>query len=221
MKKSTAILSIFLSSLFTAQTLAQSTQPTTRPVPIELLNSVQDKLHTVDSVEADFVEEKHLAMLDHTLTIHGHFAMQKPDRLIWIVQQPVQYAVSIQGDIVKQWDADTNKVQTINIGGDPTFHAVSEQLSSWFMGNYKALAGSYDLSLRSEKPLTLVFAPKPDSMVAKVLKEIVITFAPDQRNIDIMQITESGGSVTTINYLHTKVNEPVSDKTWEIPPDDR
>jgi outer membrane lipoprotein carrier protein len=229
MKKPTVIFTAILSLACIAHSYAQS--PDTRPAQsstapatrasIEMLNHVQDKLRTVNTVEADFVEEKQLAMLDHTLTIRGHFAMQKPDRLVWIVLEPVKYAVSIHGDIVRQWDQDTNNVQTINIGGDPTFKAVSEQLSSWFMGDYQALGQSYDVDVLSQKPLTFSFAPKGDSMVAKVLKQIVVTFAPDDRNIETMVVTEAGGSVTTINYINVKLNEPVKAETWEIPPHDR
>jgi outer membrane lipoprotein-sorting protein len=207
---------------------AQTTQPSSQTAPsaasrpsAEMMDQLQNDLHSVNTVEADFVEEKRLALLDHTITIRGHFAVQKPDRLVWIVHEPVKYAVSIQGETVRQWDEDTNRVQVIHLGSDPTFKAVSEQLSAWFMGNYKILTDTYDVSVAREKPLSLVFTPKPDSMGAKFLQRVTVSFADDDRYINDMVIVESGGSVTTLKYLNTQINKPIADDTWEIPPHDR
>src|ERR1700677_36907 len=96
--------------------VGQTTQPATR-ASMDIIQGVQQHLKGIASVEADFSEEKRLAMLDHTLEIDGHMALEKPDRLIWIVRDPVKYAVRIAGDEVSQWDEDTNQVQTVHLGG--------------------------------------------------------------------------------------------------------
>lgn len=184
----------------------------------ELLAHIQQQLRTISSVEADFVQEKHLAVLKHTLTIRGHFALQKPDRVIWIVSEPVKYAIRVEGDEVRQWDEDTNKVQVIHLGGDPTFKAITEQIQAWFLGNYQTLEQSYDVYLLSEKPLSLRFAPKAGSMVANLVKSIDVTFGKDELNLDAMVVRETAGDSTTLNFINTRLNEPIKAMTWEIPP---
>ena len=130
----------------------------------------------------------------------------------------MRYAIRVFGDEVRQWDEDTNKVNVIHVGNDPTFKAISEQLQSWFTGNYKELEGSYDVYLVAEKPLTLRFGPKPGAMMAKVLSWIQVTFGPDEKNIDRMRVRESGGDVTDMVFTNTRLNQPVPKTTWEIPP---
>ncbi len=201
-------------------TTAPATQPA-RPASPELLERVQKDLQTVNTVEADFVQEKNLAMLNHKLIIKGHFALEKPDHVVWIVREPVKYAISVKGDLVKQWDEDANTVQVIHLGGDPTFKAISEQINAWFMGDYKALAAGYDVTVISDTPLTLGFSPKADSMVAKMLGQISIAFGKEGKYIDTMVIRETSGSVTTLHYIDPKINEPVKKEIWEIPPHDR
>lgn len=204
-----------------ASSHAQSTQPTTqpaKPASAELLDQVQKQLLTVNTVEADFVQEKELAMLKNKLVIKGHFALEKPDRVIWIVKEPVRYAMTVHGEELKQWDEDTNKVVVMHLGGDPTFKAISEQINSWFMGDYRKLAAEYDVTVLSETPLTLGFAPKGQTMVAKMLKQISVTFGKEGKYIDTMIIRETAGSVTTLRYIDAKINEPVKKETWEIPP---
>ncbi len=194
--------------------------PTTR-ASMDVIAHIQKQLHGITSVEADFVEQKELAMLNHTLTITGHIGLAKPDRLIWIVRRPVQYAVRIEGDEVRQWDEDTNHVEVIHLGGDPTFRAVSQQIQAWFLGDYKVLGDSYDVYLTQAQPVSLAFIPNGQSMVSKLIKRIDVTFNPDETYIETMVLRETGGDVTAIHFINTRVNQPMTEGTWEMPPNER
>ena len=197
-----------------------SNAPATR-ASLDVIQGVQIHLKFITSVQADFVEKKNLAMLDHTLTISGHMALEKPDRMIWVVSRPVGYAIRIRGDEVSQWDEDTNRVDVIHLGGDPTFKAVSEQMQAWFLGNYKVLGDSYEVFVVAEHPLSLRFVPKGDTMVAKLLKQVDLTFSADENYIDGMVVRETGGDTTTLNFANARINQPVDKTTWEMPPHDR
>lgn len=204
---------------------AQTTQPDAATQPagqvrasMQIIQGVQQHLKGITSVEADFVETKKLAMLDHTLTISGHMALEKPDRLIWIVRDPVKYAIRIIGDEVSQWDEDTNKVDVVHLGGDPTFKAITQQMQAWFLGDYKALGDSYDVYVNSNQPLSLGFIPSGTTMLSKLIKRIDLTFSADENYIQTMAISETGGDVTTLTFSATRVNQPISDQIWEMPP---
>jgi outer membrane lipoprotein-sorting protein len=197
---------------------AQAAAPATQPAPPALLQSLQRQLQSVQTVQADFVQEKHLAMLDHTLIIRGRFALQRPDRVIWIVQSPLGYAISVHGDQVRQWDQDSNQVQTIHLGDDPTFKAITDQIHAWFLGDYQTLAQSYDIWVQSRDPLCLAFAPKPATLVAKLIDRVTVTFSGDRKYIQSMQIRQAGGDRTTLSYSHTQLNKAIPPETWEIPP---
>jgi outer membrane lipoprotein-sorting protein len=218
-----ACLALALAAPLAAQTPAthpsQWTHPTT-DISTVLLDHIQQSLKNVETVEADFIQQKNLTVLDHPLTIRGHFALQKPDQLIWIIREPVRYAIRIKGDEVRQWDEDTNRVDVIHLGGDPTFKAVSDQIQAWFLGDYDALAKSYDVDVLTEKPLLLGFTPKTDSMVAKFFKRVLVTFAKDEQYINTMVIDEVGGDSTTLEFIRTRVNQSIKQDVWRIPPNE-
>ncbi len=197
-----------------------TTRPTTR-ISLQQLNHLQSQLKGISTVEADFVEEKTLSMLNHTLTIRGHFAMQKPDRLIWIVREPVRYAIRIEGDEIEQWDEDTNRVDVIRAGADPTFKTISDQVQAWFVGDYKALSKYYEVDVLGENPLSLRFVPRPDTMMGKLMSRIDILFARDERYVDKMVLNEAGGDVTVLTFVHTRLNQPIDDEIWRMPPNER
>ena len=189
-----------------------------KPAPTELLNHVQDQLRTVSTVEADFVQEKSLAMFEHKVTITGHFAMQKPNQLMWNVRTPERYAILIEGSKIQQWDHETKKVSVIQLGGEPVFKAVAEQIQAWFMGDYKVLLETFDVELQSQAPLVLGLVPKPNSMPAKMFQRIEMTFGKDETYIDGIKLVETGGDVTTLKFSAPKLNEKIKPETWEIPP---
>jgi outer membrane lipoprotein carrier protein len=189
-----------------------------QPASRDLLAHIQSQLRTVDTMQADFIQKKRLAMLKHTLTISGKFAMQKPNKVVWIVNQPTRYAIRVDGDEITQWDEDTNKVQVIHVGGDPTFKAITEQIQAWFLGDYKTLEQSYDVYLLADKPLALRFAPKAGTMVSKLVKNIEVTFGKEQTQIDTMVVNETSGDSTTLKYDNVQLNQPITSNTWEIPP---
>jgi hypothetical protein len=58
-------------------------------------------------------------------------------------------------------------------------------------------------------------------MVAKLLKDVEVTFNSDQRYINTMVVREAGGDTTTLSFSGTRVNEPVATQIWEMPPHDR
>ncbi|HWE04095.1 MAG TPA: outer membrane lipoprotein carrier protein LolA [Tepidisphaeraceae bacterium] len=198
---------------------AQSTAAP-RPATLELMAQVQNNLRGIDSLEADFDQEKNLAVFKHKLNLSGRFALKQPNWVIWIVDKPVRYAIRVEGDEVRQWEEDTNKVQVTHVAGDPTFKAISEQLQAWFLGNYKALEASYAVFVLSDKPspLSLRFVPKAGTMIAKLIAHIDLTFSPDNRTIEKMIIQEAGGDWTTLTIRNARINQPMKPQTWEIPP---
>lgn len=203
---------------------APATQPTTqpaKPASPELLKQVQERLKNVKTVQSEFTQEKDLAVLKHKLLIKGTFALEQPDRVIWNVREPVRYVIRVEGDEVRQWDQDTNKVKTIHVGADPTFKAITEQIQAWFLGDYAALSQTYDVDVVGENPLALGFTPKPGTMVSKVLQHVDVGFGDGDAYINKMVVREASGSVTTLDFLDPKLNEAIPPTTWEIPPHDR
>jgi outer membrane lipoprotein-sorting protein len=201
-------------------TAPASTQPAADPKPAsrELLAHLQKQLTTVDTLQADFIQEKHLAMLKHTLTIKGKLAMIKPNKVMFNVSEPSKYVIRVDGEEITQWDEDTNKVQVMHVGNDPTFKNITEQIQAWFLGDYKVLEKSYDVYLLSEKPLSLRFVPQPGGMISKLVKNIEVTFGEDELHLDQLVVNETSGDSTTLKYSNTRLNEPVAKETWEIPP---
>lgn len=207
-----------------ATTQPETTQPaatepaTTQPATPEFLKAIQDDLRKVTSVQSNFKQTKQLAIFEHEVIIRGRFALAKPERLIWIVKSPVKYAVRLIGAELRQWDEDTNKVQTMQMDGEAGFQTASDQLKAWFLGDYSLLTETVDITIQSREPLTLIFTPKPEGMAKEFLKRVELTFGENRLYIQKLVALEPGGDVTTIEFTDTQINEPVKASVWDMPP---
>jgi outer membrane lipoprotein-sorting protein len=186
--------------------------------PLKVLSRVQENLGKIESVQADFDEEKYLAVLNHPVKFRGSFVLKLPDQMIFIVREPALYAVRVDGETVSQWDKDTGNLQVIHLAGDPGYKAASEQIQAWILGNFQALAQSYDVYIVRQEPLSLRFVPKAASVIAKVIKNVEVTFNKDETNIDSMVIRETSGDRMTFRFHHPLVNERIAKGSWDIPP---
>lgn len=200
---------------------APATRPTTAPSPQqaeEMLKDLRQKLSTVTSVQADFVQEKNLSIFAHTLVIRGRFAVDRPKRLIWHVADPVKYSIRVEGDEVRFWDEDTDHVQSIRIGPNHSFRAAFEQFQGWFLGDYRSLTDSYDVTVLRADPIAVSFEPRSNSPMAKIIKRVEATFQTDNAYLQSIVIHEGSGDTTTIRFLNTRLNQPIPAEIWEIPP---
>jgi len=191
------------------------------PSTSDYLAELQKHLESVKTVRADFEQEKKLAIFNRTMMIRGETALERPQRMMWHVREPVRYSILMEGDTVRQWDEDTNRVQTLHLGDNPAMKAVFSQFRAWFLGDYHAIAEAYDVVIVDRQPPRLRFSPKPGTAMAEMVKQIQLTMSKDRRSIEKIVIEEKGDDTTTIRFLNTRLNEPIKEEVWEIPPHGR
>lgn len=200
--------------------LARALEPVT-PSTKDFLTKLQTHLQSVKTVQADFEQKKKLAIFNRTMVIRGTMALDRPQRMIWHVREPVRYSILMEGDTVRQWDEDTNRVVTLQVGDKPMLKAVFAQFRAWFLGDYHALAQAYDVVIVDRDPPCLRFSPKPESAMAEMVKQVQITISKDRLSIETIVIEEKGDDTTTIRFLNTRLNQPIQEEVWEIPPHGR
>ena len=181
-----------------------------------LLQRLEEKFSTIETVQTCFKQEKELKIFDRTIVLTGRVALEKPDRLAWRIDSPIRYALVIDGKQTLQWDEDSNNVQKTKTAGDPVFEEVIGQIEKWFSGKFSSLLEDYNLTVKTEQPPVLEFVPKADRMIAKVLRRITISVRADQAYVERIAIEDVGGDKTTITFFETVLNAPVPATEWEV-----
>ncbi len=184
----------------------------------ELLENLEEKMADISTVSADFRQEKQLAVLERTMTIKGRMAMEIPDNIAWHVEEPVRYRMIIRNSQLRQWDEDTDQIQTLDLDRNPVYGAMFQQLTGWFSGRYEELLEHYNLKVESIQPPVLVFTPRTDTMAEDFLTSVTIVFGEDARYIEKIIMHEVNDSLSTIYFDNAQFDKDFDEHVWEVRP---
>lgn len=184
----------------------------------ELLGKIGKQASAFNTLKTDFIQEKELALFEDKLVLKGRIYLQKPNKIAWHVDEPVRYSVLITDKLIRQWDAETNKVQEVSLAKNPVFQSVLGQMTVWFSGEYASLLKDYDIRVVGKKPVTVECFPKDKSISGKIIKHITLVFREDQTYLQQIIILEQNGDMTTINFLNTVLNAPLDSSWFEVRP---
>jgi len=201
-----------------AATTADLTRATEDDDVLARLRQLENAVKTVSTVQAEFVQEKRLAVFEHTVVLRGRMAMVRGRKLAWHVESPVRHSMVLDGERMLVWDEDTDDVQTVNTRASPAFKALFGQIRAWFSGEYALLAEDYDVSVRGETPLTFVFTPRSATGTTEALREVAVVVGEDQRYLQALRMQQVGGDSTVIRFSNTKLDTDIPASAWDIPP---
>lgn len=181
-----------------------------------VLSRVEDKVSRMKTLSAEFTQEKHLAILDEPIVLKGALFMEKPNLFAWHVDHPLRYSMVIEGEVLRQWDEDTEQVHKISLGDNPAFKMVVQQMRDWFSGSYRSMLAEYRVSVLENDPIALEFVPLDNALAQQVIERVTITFERDERYIRQIQIVEKGGDRTLLQFVDAVLNAPIDPSAWEV-----
>ncbi len=190
-------------------------QPTPDPLH-DVLTRLHGTISDVQTIETAFVQEKHLAMLQRVLTIRGNVYLAKPDRLAWHVAAPVRYTMIMDGNAIRQWDAESGRESRMSLDANPALQMATAQMRQWFVGDYLRLQSEYRITLDSQDPVKLTFVPRPDHPAAGYIDHVTVEFTNDERYLAGMTIVEQQGDRTTMRFHDTRLNGTIPDEAWDL-----
>lgn len=184
----------------------------------ETLGRLEERMSAVQTLKSGFVQEKRLAILEQPLILKGTIYMQKPGLFAWHVREPLRYSMVIRDAVVRQWDEDTQQVQTMSLSRNPVFRMAIRQMTGWFSGAYRSILGEYEVKVLSEVPLSLEFVPREGGVAEAAVESVTLVFGSDERYIREMQIAERGGDSTLLTFVDTRLNVPIDPAAWQVEP---
>ena len=181
----------------------------------EVLARLEGKVSPVQTLKADFVQEKKLAVLDRPLVLKGTLFMQKPDLFAWHVREPLRYSMVIRGEIIRQWDEDTDQVEELSLSKNPAFKMAIGQMRSWFSGEYKSMLGEYEVTVVEEDPISLEFIPRRTALAQDAIDSLTVVFESDESYIRQIRIVEKRGDSTLLTFVDTLLDSPIDPSAWK------
>lgn len=167
---------------------------------------------TITSVQAEFVQEKHLPILAKPLLSEGAFYYQSPRSLRWEYRRPVQSIMNVHDGRVRRFVSTASNGFHEEIGGGiEAMQVVVEEITHW-------LAGRFDenpmFESRLEPGKRIVLVPKNEAF-QKVIQRIVLNLGEQPGVMQSVVIYESENAFTKLTFQNTVLNVKIEETLFQ------
>lgn len=157
------------------------------------------------SIQADFVQEKHLKILVRPIVSTGTFTFQAPQSLRWEYKTSVPSILLMHNGRVKKFvEKDGRFVEDRGMGLD-SMQVVLAEISNWLDGRF---SDNKMFSVSFVDDRTVLLTPK-DHTLAALISKIELKLSDRQGLLEGVTIFEGPDSSTTMTFKNAVLNKKI------------
>lgn len=175
------------------------------------INQAASQLQTL---QCDFVQTKHLKMLNDKLVSHGKMYYKKSDKLRWEYTTPYHYIFILNGSQVLLKNEKRNDI--VDVNQNKLFKEIARLMMNSVVG--KSLSDSRDFSSKissSNSELIATLTPMRKDL-KQMFKQISLYFSQSTSLVYKVILVEKNGDKTVIELKNAKKNEPVNTNVFKV-----
>lgn len=165
------------------------------------------------SVQADFIQEKHLKILVRPIISQGRFVFQAPGSLRWEYREPFHsILLMFEGRVRKFSEKNGQLVEDRGLRLD-AMQVVLSEISGWLDGRFTDNA-AFDADFENDR--TIQLTPKDKSMQAFIIA-IELKLGDQPGLLDSVTIFEGPESFTRLLFSHAVINQSIPNTLFTAP----
>jgi len=176
----------------------------------ESWETIKNNAGNISSIQADFIQEKHLKILRSPLLSRGVFVFQAPDSLRWQYVSPVQSLLLMHEGKTRQFIQHDNRLVEERSMGMDAMQVVSQEISRWLAGNF---TDNPTFQARLKPGGLIVLTPKNQGL-AQLISQIVLKLADEPGLMESVTIYEGSDSFTKLTFTNVVLNKKIPEITF-------
>jgi outer membrane lipoprotein-sorting protein len=180
----------------------------------EVVKKVQETQRKTTTLQADFRQEKTLALLAKPEVSTGTFVYSKPNNVLWSYAAPKRVQMLIANGKMTTYYPDLKKAETLDVTRfqDRIFKYMGatgaiDELSRYF---------DFTFTNKPSEPAYLLDLKPKTGAVAKRVKRIKLWIDKKTYLTSRIEYTEGDGDVTKYEFTNLKLNEPVAQSRFVL-----
>jgi len=175
------------------------------------LERIREEVASVNAIKADFIQEKHLRMLDAPLISKGRLYFETPRSLRWEYRSPVRSILLMKDKTIRRYvEGDKGLVEQGSQGLE-AMRVFLREICLWMQGEFE---GNPDFRTELKADRTVVLTPDKKA-IAEVVERIELKLTDTPGVIQTATIYEDADTYTRIRFTDTKINQPIKDRVFE------
>jgi outer membrane lipoprotein-sorting protein len=205
----------FLTAAVCATLALGATAATAQSVTIQqVIKKVQEQQKKTTTLQADFRQEKELALLAKPEVSSGTFLYSKPNNVLWTYASPKRVQMVIAGGVLTTYYADLGKAERVDVKKfeDRIFKYMGAS------GAIDELARYFDFTFTNSKskPVWVLDLTPKNRAVARRVKRIKLTIDKNTYLTSKIEYVEGDGDITRYEFTNIRINQPVPQSRFAI-----
>lgn len=182
------------------------------PARADSLDAFRSAAQSITSIQADFVQEKQMAILARPLTASGRFIYRAPASLRWEYTRPVRSLLLMQdGEVRRFFQTATGELAEDTAAAQYMDVAMGE-ISRWMTGRFDE-TGMFDAAFLSGEN-RIILTPR-EAAFRDFIARIELIMDDQPGVMDEVVIYENEDSFTRFRFIDTVLNAPLSDDLFQ------
>lgn len=174
-----------------------------------------DVTRKTQTIEANFIQEKHLSIVSEKIITKGKFLFKKEKKLRWEYIDPFYYLIIINNGAL--FIQDEEKKSKVDIRNNKMFDEINFIIMGCVQGNLFNDEKRFSSSFFENGASFLVRLKPLEPTLKEYLIDIKIFFSKTDLMVTRLEMYEPSGDYTIIDFSGKKINTNIPDEKFLIP----
>lgn len=162
----------------------------------------------IETMQCDFVQTKHMKMLNNKMVSTGIMAYKQSDKLRWEYKKPYTYVFILNGTKVYLKKESRNDV--IDIKQNKVFKSIAEIMMNSVIGKCLTNNKEFKVSISDVNNQWVASLIPQKKELKQMYSKIILYFGKASSIIQKVEMIEKNGDKTIIELKNVKLNKPVN-----------
>ena len=214
MKRLLILLFVFVSVHLSLMAHCNATLSPREQSEAQIRQAITQAASAMKTMQCDFIQTKHLKMLNDKMTSKGRMYYQQTNRLRWEYTSPYSYTFILNDDKVLLKNKQRNDV--IDVNKNKLFREIARIMMNSVVGT----------SLNDDKSFKSTIATNGNEWIASLLpqrkdlkqlfQKIILHFSKKNAMVKQVELIERNGDRTVIELNNIRTNEKISADMFTI-----
>jgi len=169
---------------------------------------------SVNTIQSDFIQEKHLTILSDKIVSSGKFFFKKENQIRWEYTSPIKYLIILSNNQV--YIKDEGRTNQYDLGSNKAFREINNIMSGAVQGNLLQDETKYKSAYYENSKNYLVILTPNDKTMKDYIQSICLYF--DKKNFSVtgIKLVENSDDYTLIQFNNRKQNIAISADLFKL-----
>lgn len=180
----------------------------------EIIDMVGKASAEMQSLECDFVQTKHLKILNDKMVSKGKMYYMQPGRLKWEYTSPYTYTFILNDSQVLL--KNNTRSDVIDVNQNRIFKEIARLMMNSILGNCLTDEKSFqtDIETKGQEWIATLVPLKKD--MKQMWTKLVLHYDSVKKSVVMVEMHEKTGDYTEIRLDNIKINRQIAESTFSI-----